>query len=131
MPEHPRSRAAKRWFQFLATNLLWLGALFGGAGRLDWDRLLHLAGEHWELLFFAMLLFKYAYPSKTDFIPRKIWESMLERTKQAIENPVDVDSVTKSGSGVGLNNVKLRLANLYEGNARIDITRSPARSLRT
>jgi len=61
--------------------------IHGTRGRLDWDRLLHLAGEHWELLFYAMLSFKYAYPSKTDFIPRKIWEAMLERTRQAIENP--------------------------------------------
>jgi two-component system, LytTR family, sensor histidine kinase AlgZ len=44
-----------------------------------------------------------------------------------IENPVDADTVTKSGSGVGLNNVKMRLTNLYNGNARMDITRSPDR----
>ena len=41
--------------------------IHGTRGRLDWDRLLHLAGDHWELLFYAMLMFKYAYPSKTDF----------------------------------------------------------------
>src|SRR4051812_1504479 len=61
--------------------------IHGTRGRLDWDRLLHLAGDHWELLFYAMIMFKYIYPSKTDFIPREIWLSMLERTKQAIENP--------------------------------------------
>src|SRR6266404_3105431 len=61
--------------------------IHGTRGQLDWDRLLHLAGEHWELLFYAMNLFKYVYPGKTDFIPKKIWESMLERTRQAIENP--------------------------------------------
>jgi hypothetical protein len=61
--------------------------IHGTRGRLDWDRLLHLAGEHWELLFYAMLLFKYAYPSKTDFIPREVWEMMLERTRQGIEHP--------------------------------------------
>ena len=61
--------------------------IHGTRGQLDWDRLLHLAGEHWELLFYAMILFKYVYPGKTDFIPKKIWESMLERTRQAIENP--------------------------------------------
>jgi hypothetical protein len=61
--------------------------IHGTRGRLDWDRLLHLAGDHWELLFYAMLLFKYAYPKKTDFIPREVWEMMIERTRQAIENP--------------------------------------------
>ena len=61
--------------------------IHGTRGRLDWDRLLHLAGDHWELLFYAMMMFKYIYPSKTDFIPKGIWQSMLERTRQAIENP--------------------------------------------
>src|SRR5438270_7999736 len=61
--------------------------IHGTRGRLDWDRLLHLAGEHWELLFYAIILFKYVYPSKTNFIPKKIWESMVERTRQAIETP--------------------------------------------
>lgn len=61
--------------------------IHGTRGQLDWDRLLHLAGDHWELLFYAMVLFKYVYPGKTDFIPKKIWESMLERTRQEIENP--------------------------------------------
>src|SRR3954467_12594652 len=61
--------------------------IHGTRGRLDWDRLMHLAGQHWELLFYAMIMFKYIYPSKTEFIPREIWESMLERTKQAIESP--------------------------------------------
>jgi hypothetical protein len=61
--------------------------IHGTRGRLDWDRLMHLAGEHWELLFYSMLLFKYAYPNKTDFIPKEIWRTMLERTRQAIEHP--------------------------------------------
>src|SRR5207248_10575883 len=61
--------------------------IHGARGRLDWYRLLHLDGGNWELLFYAMIMFKYIYPSKTDFIPREIWESMLERTRQAIENP--------------------------------------------
>lgn len=61
--------------------------IHGTRGRLDWDRLMHLTGEHWELLFYSMLLFKYAYPNKTDFIPKEIWRTMLERTRQAIEHP--------------------------------------------
>ena len=61
--------------------------IHGTRGRLDWDRLMHLAGEHWELLFYSMLLFKYAYPSKTDFIPREVWRTMLDRTREGIEHP--------------------------------------------
>lgn len=61
--------------------------IHGTRGRLDWDRLLHLAGEHWELLFYAMLMFKYVYPKKVDFIPREVWQTMLERTRATIEHP--------------------------------------------
>jgi predicted nucleotidyltransferase len=61
--------------------------IHGTRGRLDWDRLLHLAGDHWELLLYAMLMFKYAYPSKTDFIPKEVWRTMLDRTRQDIEHP--------------------------------------------
>jgi len=61
--------------------------IHGTRGRLDWDRLMQLAGDHWELLFYAMLLFKYAYPNKTDFIPKEIWRTMLDRTRDAIEHP--------------------------------------------
>ena len=38
MPENPRQRPAKRWVQIVVTMGLFLGALFGGAGTLDWDR---------------------------------------------------------------------------------------------
>jgi sensor histidine kinase YesM len=44
-----------------------------------------------------------------------------------VENPVEADTSTKSGSGMGLNNVRMRLANLYNGNARLDVTRDPER----
>ena len=33
---------------------------------LDWARLLHLTGSHWELLFWSLVLFAYVYPAHTD-----------------------------------------------------------------
>jgi protein-S-isoprenylcysteine O-methyltransferase Ste14 len=38
MPESARQRTVKRWIQLVVTTGLFLGALFGGAGRLDWLR---------------------------------------------------------------------------------------------
>jgi two-component system, LytTR family, sensor histidine kinase AlgZ len=47
--------------------------------------------------------------------------------KIVIENPFESESHRSSGAGVGLKNVKMRLANLYNGNARIDVIRDSGR----
>ena len=44
-----------------------------------------------------------------------------------IENPVEDEATVKDGAGVGLKNVKMRLANLYDGDARIDVNRNAGR----
>jgi LytS/YehU family sensor histidine kinase len=41
--------------------------------------------------------------------------------KIVIENPFDAESSTKNGAGLGLKNVRSRLANLYNGDARLDV----------
>ncbi len=35
-------------------------------GRLDWSRVLELAGEHWEIVLWALILFRYVYPAQAD-----------------------------------------------------------------
>jgi two-component system, LytTR family, sensor histidine kinase AlgZ len=47
--------------------------------------------------------------------------------KIVIENPYEPDSEITTGTGVGLKNVKSRLANLYSGNARMDIDKTAGR----
>ncbi|HEX5236523.1 MAG TPA: nucleotidyltransferase [Silvibacterium sp.] len=37
--------------------------------KLDWDRVLRLLGEHWELLLWSLVLFAYIYPARTDVVP--------------------------------------------------------------
>jgi LytS/YehU family sensor histidine kinase len=44
-----------------------------------------------------------------------------ERIRILIENPVDPDRSAKKGTGIGLRNVRARLATLYNGNARVDV----------
>src|SRR5215813_5402553 len=44
-----------------------------------------------------------------------------------IENPVEDEATVKNGAGVGLKNVKMRLANLYDGDARMDVNQNAGR----
>ena len=43
---------------------------------LDWERLFELAGCHWELLFWSMVLFAYVYPAHIHAIPERVWNDM-------------------------------------------------------
>jgi two-component system, LytTR family, sensor histidine kinase AlgZ len=47
--------------------------------------------------------------------------------KVVVENPFEEENAVKGGAGVGLKNVKMRLANLYNGNARIDVNQNGGR----
>ncbi len=53
--------------------------------RLDWARLLALAGEHWEVLFWSLVLFHYAYPGCADRVPRAVWDELLNRFRRTFE----------------------------------------------
>jgi two-component system sensor histidine kinase AlgZ len=47
--------------------------------------------------------------------------------KIIIENPFEEESKAQNGAGLGLKNVKMRLANLYDGNARMDVNQNAGR----
>lgn len=55
--------------------------------RLDWDRILHLAGIHWEMLLWVLILFHYVYPAHSYLVPRRIWNDLLGRFQEQLENP--------------------------------------------
>jgi hypothetical protein len=61
--------------------------IYGTRGKLDWGWLMHLVGEHWKLLLWHLVLFQYAYPAHADYVPREIWDDLLGRFRQEIENP--------------------------------------------
>lgn len=44
--------------------------------------------------------------------------------KVVIENPFEPDSIARNGAGLGLKNVRMRLANLYDGDARMDVSKN-------
>jgi hypothetical protein len=61
--------------------------IHGTQGRLDWERLMALVGEHWEVLLWALLLYRYVYPAHTGWVPRPVWDDLLGRLEHEIANP--------------------------------------------
>ena len=53
----------------------------------DWDRELQLVGEHWEMLLWSLLLFRYVYPAQTHYVPAKVWHELLEKLQSQIAKP--------------------------------------------
>jgi len=51
-------------------------------GKLDWGRVLALAGEHWELVLWNLILFRYVYPAQTKYIPESVWKDLLRRVAE-------------------------------------------------
>jgi len=56
-------------------------------GQFDWQRIVDLAGEHWEMLLWALILFRYIYPAHSDFVPTRLWRDLLSRYANLVENP--------------------------------------------
>ena len=61
--------------------------IYGTKGRLNWDRVLELAGEHWEIVLWALILFRYVYPAHTDYIPAPLWQDLLSRYMHLVQHP--------------------------------------------
>jgi len=61
--------------------------IYGTGGNLDWGRILHLAGEHWEMLLWTLVLFRYVYPAQTHYVPAVLWQDLLGRYLQLVLQP--------------------------------------------
>jgi len=61
--------------------------VYATAGQLDWNRILELAGAHWEMLLWALVLFHYVYPAQSNFVPLTIWTQLLNRMMFRLLNP--------------------------------------------
>jgi hypothetical protein len=55
--------------------------------RMDWNRVLLLMGEHWELLYWSLVLFAYVYPARTDVVPEAVWVGLTQRFTERVRNP--------------------------------------------
>lgn len=61
--------------------------IYGTKGRLEWKRILELAGEHWEIVLWSLMLFRYVYPAHTDFVPAELWQDLLSRYMHLVQHP--------------------------------------------
>jgi len=61
--------------------------IFASGGQLDWDRILQLAGEHWGLVLWSLMLFQYVYPAHSDYIPKPLWKDLVERLGRELYSP--------------------------------------------
>lgn len=61
--------------------------IYGTRGRLQWDRIVQLAGEHWEMLLWPLVLFHYVYPGHSNYVPRELWNDLLDRFRHELASP--------------------------------------------
>jgi Nucleotidyl transferase of unknown function (DUF2204) len=61
--------------------------IHGTAGKLDWARILDLLGEHWMVLLWVLVLYQYVYPAHSEFVPRTLWNDLLSRLRNELDNP--------------------------------------------
>ena len=61
--------------------------VYATAGQLDWNRILELAGAHWEMLLWALVLFRYVYPAQAHFVPLLVWTQLVNRLMFRLLNP--------------------------------------------
>ena len=61
--------------------------IYGTRGKFDWKRLMTLLGEHWQMLLWYLVLYHYIYPSDSDYVPREIWDELLQRFQVELKHP--------------------------------------------
>ena len=61
--------------------------IYGTYGTFDWERMLQLVGEHWEMLLWSLMLFRYVYPAQTHYVPMAVWRRLLQRLEEEISAP--------------------------------------------
>lgn len=61
--------------------------IYGTKGQLDWTWLKELVGEHWQVLFWALVLFQYSYPAHTNYVPKEVWDDLIGKFQREVENP--------------------------------------------
>jgi putative nucleotidyltransferase-like protein len=60
--------------------------IFASRGELQWDRIIHLAGDHWELVLWSLVLFRYVYPAYAQYVPKALWRDLIARFSHLIES---------------------------------------------
>lgn len=61
--------------------------IYATGGQLDWSRIMELADAHWEMLFWALVLFRYIYPAQGHYVPLLVWTQLVNRLMFRLLNP--------------------------------------------
>lgn len=61
--------------------------IYGMRGKMNWDRVLELVGDHWQLLLWALVLFQYVYPQAANTVPERVWDGLLHRFRENLKRP--------------------------------------------
>jgi hypothetical protein len=61
--------------------------IYASRGNLNWPRIMELVGEHWEIVLWALMLYRFVYPGQTNYVPHAIWSDLLARLQQALSSP--------------------------------------------
>jgi hypothetical protein len=61
--------------------------IYATRGGLEWERVLGLAGEHWEILLWSLVLFRYVYPAQAGYVPQWLWQALLARLMREVASP--------------------------------------------
>lgn len=61
--------------------------IYGTQSSFDWKREMELVGEHWELLLWALVLFRYVYPGQSNYVPASVWRDLLSRFEREVREP--------------------------------------------
>ena len=51
--------------------------IYASQGNLNWDRIFELVKEHWEILLFALVLYRYVYPAYSHYVPAWVWQRLM------------------------------------------------------
>ena len=54
---------------------------------LDWKRVFHLVGDHYEMLLWSLIFFRYVYPRHAHEVPRWVWHELMDRFERDLINP--------------------------------------------
>jgi hypothetical protein len=54
---------------------------------LDWERVFRLVGEHWEMLLWSLIFYRYIYPRHANEVPRWVWHDLLAKFERDLVDP--------------------------------------------
>jgi Nucleotidyl transferase of unknown function (DUF2204) len=61
--------------------------IYATRDMLKWDRVFELVGEHWEMLLWSLIFFRYVYPRHANEVPYRVWHELLQRFERDLIDP--------------------------------------------